>query len=82
MGKRNDLIVERSKQEQALSDAEMDWNNAQADIREVLNPTSIEQPNNELFNEYLAAHRRLCNAFKQISFAKKKIAAIEKELNE
>lgn len=80
MPRRNDLLVEKAREQRKLSDAEMDWNNAQAEIRRVLNPTTIERPNDEMWKEYRAADRRLTDAWEGIKAARQKIKAIDKEL--
>lgn len=80
MGRRNDLLVERAQEHRKLSDAKMDWCNAQADIKSILNPTTIEDPSQEVWDEYMAAHRRLCTAWDQMQMSRRRLAAIEKEL--
>ena len=82
MASRAENLIEKSKQGKILSDAEMDYTNAQADIKDALSPTTIEDPNQEAWDEYLAAHRRLVGAYKRICDARDKIRALKKELGE
>ena len=80
MASRSDLLIHKAEEMKKSSNAEMDYNNAVSDIHRILSPSTIEEPNDEQMNEYMAAHRRLTQAYNVILDAQKKIRAIDKEL--